>query len=89
MPKRGSTKLRGYSGAHKIQRRKWARIVAAGGVHCARCGGAIFPDEKFDLDHDDADRSRYLGASHVGCNRSAPRRRAARLRRRRQHSRVW
>ncbi|MDQ3670601.1 MAG: hypothetical protein M3377_10045 [Actinomycetota bacterium] len=36
---------------------------------------AIYPDERFDLDHDDLDRSQYLGASHVRCNRATVRRR--------------
>lgn len=71
MPSAGRTSTRGYGTAHQRQRAKWKRLVDQGGVNCARCGKPIAPGSEWDLDHDDRDRSRYLGPSHAGCNRSA------------------
>jgi hypothetical protein len=53
---------------HQARRRMLAPIVAAGCVPCAGCGELIKPGEKWHLDHDDVDRSRYLGVSHQRCN---------------------
>ena len=69
MKPKETTKHRGYGYQHKKRRRMYARIVAAGQAHCARCGGFIYPEEPFDLDHT-PDRTGYLGVSHVRCNRA-------------------
>jgi hypothetical protein len=64
--KRGTTTQQGYGWKHQQERAAWAKTVEAGLAACARCGLAIDPvSEAWDLDHDDADRSRYLGASHA------------------------
>jgi len=74
---------RGYGSRHKSLRKALERVVAADDAVCARCGLPIQPWESFDVDHDDHDRSRYLGPSHVRCNRSTAHRR------RRRWSRRW
>lgn len=74
---------RGYGAEHQKLRREIAVLVRTGQAKCARCGGPIRPAEAWDLDHDDDDRSRYIGASHARCNRST------RGRRRKRHSRDW
>jgi hypothetical protein len=66
---RPSTTLRGYGMAHQALRKRWAPLVAAGMVECARCGKPIKTDEAWDLGHDDVDRSRYTGPEHRKCNR--------------------
>ena len=68
----GATKNGGYTGRHRRLRARWALIVAAGGVNCARCNQPIEPGSKWDLDHDPADptRTSYLGPSHAVCNRA-------------------
>jgi hypothetical protein len=58
-----------YNAVHKRLRKVWAAKVEAGHAWCARCGGWIPPGSLFDLDHDDTDRSRYIGVSHQRCNR--------------------
>ena len=40
MPRNGKKAARGYGGRHKDWRKKWERLVAAGGVVCSRCGGS-------------------------------------------------
>jgi hypothetical protein len=42
--------------------------VESGQVDCARYGRRIEPGEKWHLDHDDLDPSKYIGASHVRCD---------------------
>lgn len=79
-----STHAAGYGYHHQMERKRWKPQVDAGSVLCARCGYLIVPGTPWDLDHDDADRSRYLGPSHAKCNRGAPRRKVV-LRR----SRIW
>jgi hypothetical protein len=64
---------RGYGREHRAERKRWKVKVEAGGVLCARCHGHIEPGSEWDLDHDDHDRSVYLGASHRSCNRAANR----------------
>jgi hypothetical protein len=54
---------------HQARRRMLAPIVAAGCVPCAGCGELIKPGEKWHLDHDDLDRTKYLGA----CRKCSPR----------------
>jgi hypothetical protein len=61
---------RGYGREHKRMRARLAPQVATGTVRCARCGVLIAPNEPWDLDHDDFDRTVYLGASHSRCNRA-------------------
>jgi hypothetical protein len=56
-----------------------APFVEAGCVRCARCGELIKPGEKWHLDHDDFDRSRYLGASHARCNCATAKHRARKV----------
>jgi hypothetical protein len=66
------TTARGYGHRHQQLRKRWAPIVAAGGVLCARCGQPILPGELWDLGHDDVDRRVYTGPEHrARCNRSA------------------
>jgi hypothetical protein len=67
---RPSTTLRGYGTAHQAAGRRLEPLVRAGLAVCARCGEPLEAGEPFDLDHTD-DRTGYLGASHVKCNRGA------------------
>jgi hypothetical protein len=66
---RRRTSARGYGTLHQNVRAKWAVLVRAGGVACARCGREIEPTEPWDLGHDDHDRTRYQGPEHRKCNR--------------------
>jgi hypothetical protein len=67
--KRGSSAERGYGRAHRQLRARYQRDGVVG-LPCPRCGKAIRPGEPWDLDHDDRDRSKYLGPSHARCNRA-------------------
>lgn len=69
--KRGTTAERGYGPAHRKLRAQWQPIVDAGDAACARCGQHIPPGTAWQLDHNDADRSQYIGPSHRTCNLSA------------------
>lgn len=69
--KRGNSNKRGYGAAHRRTRASLAEVVARGDVPCARCGRPILATDTWALDHDDEDRSRYLGPSHTACNNSA------------------
>jgi len=71
LPAKGLTARRGYGWAHQQLRERVKRAVHASGVRCARCKLLIAPNQQWDLDHDDYDRSRYLGASHRLCNQRA------------------
>ena len=73
---RGTTTARGYGHDHQKARAEWAERVKRGGICCQRCGGPITPGEPWHLDHDDHDRTRYLGPSHARCNNAAGGRRA-------------
>lgn len=64
-----------YDYRHRKLRAAVALVVARGDAYCARCGGWIHPSEGFDLDHNDEDRTKYLGPSHVRCNRATSGRR--------------
>jgi predicted amidophosphoribosyltransferase len=71
-------------------------IPPLGGI-CPQCGREVVSGRaqggfcSFDLDHDDLDRSRYLGPSHSCCNRIAGAKNAAKKlhRSRRIWSRAW
>lgn len=79
-PKTGTTTERGYGVEHQRLRRQLARLVAAGGAVCVRCGELIPPGEPWDLGHDDDDRSRHSGVEHRKCNRATASRRPVRSR---------
>ena len=81
---KAKTGVRGYGNAHQKLRKKLAPMVDAGDVRCWRCGDPILPGEKWDLGHDDEDRSQYRGPEHVRCNRATASRRT-----RRWNSREW
>jgi hypothetical protein len=62
-----------YGSLHKAVRKRWALVVAAGGVFCWRCGKPIPPGSRWDLGHVD-EEGRRLGfpdrhPEHVACNR--------------------
>ena len=63
-----------YGSVHKAQRKRWARVVAAGGVWCWRCGKPIDPVSRWDLGHvDEEGRGRGLPVRHPehrACNRA-------------------
>jgi hypothetical protein len=63
---------RGYTRKHKRLRQAWATIIELSDVLCARCRCPITTEDAWHLDHDDDDRSKYLGPSHSRCNLSAP-----------------
>jgi hypothetical protein len=84
-----STKDRGYGSKHAQLRRTWKSRVEAGAVRCARCGELIVPGDRWDLGHDDEDRSVYSGPEHARCNRRAGGRRGQRVRAQRKRTRVW
>lgn len=66
-----SSTARGYGWVHQQVRARLAPIVATGTARCARCGEFIGPAERWDLGHDDDDRTRYSGPEHRRCNRGA------------------
>jgi hypothetical protein len=65
-----STSGRGYGWNHQLRRKALEPLVAAGHATCWRCGRPILPTEKWDLGHDDEDRTRYRGPEHASCNRA-------------------
>lgn len=67
---RGTRQQRGYDAEHDAERRRWAPIVATGGVRCRRCPKLIGPDEPWDLGHPDADCPRPRAPEHIACNRA-------------------
>ncbi|HPJ20119.1 MAG TPA: hypothetical protein PK635_13480 [Actinomycetota bacterium] len=77
MPSKGNTTQRGYGHSHQALRKRLEPDVAAGRATCWRCGLAIEPGDKWDLGHDDDDRTRYRGPEHVRCNRATSGRGAA------------
>jgi hypothetical protein len=88
MTAKRSTVARGYGTTHRAIRKRWAAVVAAGRATCCRCHLPIAPDAKWHLDHDDWDRTRYLGPSHAACNTGAAGRKSGRVRRARSDTRV-
>ena len=68
---RGTRTQRGYDAAHFKLRGQWADKVADGSAVCARCHQPIYAGQGWALDHDDHDRTKYLGVSHTQCNNSA------------------
>jgi hypothetical protein len=65
---RGTTTDRGYGWAHQQTRDQWQPVVDRGDATCSRCHTRIQPGEAWALDHDDEDRTRYLGPAHELCN---------------------
>jgi len=59
-----STTSRGYGNSHQKLRKALAAAVEVGAVCCSRCGELIEAGEKWDLGHDDHDRSVYTGPEH-------------------------
>ena len=68
---RGTREQRGYGNEHVKLRRQWAPIVASGAATCARFKQPIYIGQAWALDHDDTDRTKYLGPSHATCNNVA------------------
>jgi hypothetical protein len=66
-----TTSERGYGPEHQRLRAAWKPKVDAGLVDCWRCTEPIDPGSKWELGHDDHDRSKYRGPEHFKCNRSA------------------
>lgn len=80
-----------YNADHRRERERWKRLIAGGSVHCARCGRLIDPEDPFwDLGHDDVLRDGSTwGPEHRRCNRGAPSKRRARVRRQQYWSMEW
>ena len=75
----GRTTALGYGYQHQQMRLALEPVVALGETVCTRyghpqfpdCRGIIKPTDEWELGHDDADKSRYTGPEHKGCNRRA------------------
>ena len=65
-----NTTARGYGTDHQRDRRRWAPLVAGGGVDCWHCQEPIDPGEPWDLGHDDRNRSLPPRPEHRRCNRA-------------------
>jgi hypothetical protein len=65
-----TTTERGYGNEHQKLRARTQKLVDAGKAHCWRCTKLIPPGSKWDLGHDDDDRTKYMGPEHVACNRA-------------------
>src|SRR5215471_16315606 len=65
-----ATQQERYGWEHQQRRAKYAQLVLAGGVLCARCGDPIIPGEPWDMGHLDGDPHRYSGPEHRRCNRA-------------------
>lgn len=73
-----TTTARGYGAKHRAERERWRPLVESGQAVCWRCSRLIPPGAPWDLGHDDADRTRYMGPEHQFCNRGAGGRKARR-----------
>jgi hypothetical protein len=80
-PPSAKTVARGYGQTHKARRKRWAAQVARGEVSCARCGHPIWPDEPWDLGHNDHDRTLPTHPEHRACNRATATHKVAKRRR--------
>ena len=58
-----------YRHHHQQLRRKWAPLVAAGGVTCSRCQQPILRGQAWDLGHVEGNPHAYAGPQHAACNR--------------------
>ena len=76
-----STTARGYGYQHQAKRRAWKTRVNAGGVNCWRCGHPIPPGSRWELGHDDHDRTITRGPEHYLCNRRAAERKTHAIKR--------
>lgn len=65
MPSNGGTGARGYGWKHQALRAEIKPIVDAGRAKCWRCTKPIRPGQKWDLGHDDHDRTKYRGPEHA------------------------
>jgi len=65
-----TTTERGYGNNHKKLRARNQQLVDAGKAYCWRCTKLIEPGTRWDLGHDDNDRTKYMGPEHVACNRA-------------------
>ena len=61
-----NTTAAGYGSKHQKLRK--ALLAKACGQPCSRCGLPMIPGQQLHLDHDDYDRSKWLGFSHKVCN---------------------
>lgn len=66
MPSKGSTSGRGYGWQHQKLREQYKPLVESGRATCWRCGEPIHPNAKWDLGHDDNDRTITRGPEHIG-----------------------
>jgi hypothetical protein len=84
-----TTAERGYGYEHRKLRERWRPRVERGDVACSRCGLPIEPGAAWDLAHDPADRSRWIGPQHAACNRNTVAERRQRKRRPHWRSLSW
>lgn len=66
MPSKGTTNQRGYGRTHRHLRAQYVPLVKSGNAICWRCGTPIAPNAKWDLGHDDEDRTKWKGPEHIG-----------------------
>lgn len=83
---RTKAQLAKWNADHARERRKWASLVAAGGLRCPYCHRLIDPAAVWHLAHRD-DGPGYLGPAHRKCNEDAGRAKANETRRRRSAAR--
>jgi hypothetical protein len=69
--KPGGTVASGYGQAHRAERARQLAALVDGVTPCARCFKPMWRMQQLHLDHDDRDRSRWLGLAHARCNTSA------------------